>query len=160
MMRFGLLVTCAVLLSASGATAQSCPPGHPSAPWPGPAFVPTANCQGWVPAGPITAPVLTANGVKGPLVSTDYLSQTLQDLPPDASIQVVRLTPDEGAYQLLVVVRRPGETSAELRFYQIDRIEVLPPNLPRQVTCPAGFVQTITPGGCVPPNHPLARQMR
>lgn len=45
-----------VLLSALSASAQTCPPGQPSSPWPGPAFVPTADCQGWVPANHPQAP--------------------------------------------------------------------------------------------------------
>jgi hypothetical protein len=37
-------------LMAAPASAQTCPTGQPASAWPGPAFVPTADCQGWVPA--------------------------------------------------------------------------------------------------------------
>ena len=33
-----------------------CPPGKPSTPSPGPLFVPTANCEGWIPANHPDAP--------------------------------------------------------------------------------------------------------
>ncbi len=32
------------------AQTDGCPPGQPSSPFPGPGFVPTTDCQGWVPA--------------------------------------------------------------------------------------------------------------
>ena len=34
---------------AVGGSGASCPPGRPSSPRPGPSFVPTADCNGWVP---------------------------------------------------------------------------------------------------------------
>lgn len=43
-------VLAALVLSVTSAAGQSCPAGMPASPWPGPAFVPTANCRGWVPA--------------------------------------------------------------------------------------------------------------
>ncbi len=45
-----LLSVVLVLLSFGSASAQTCPTGSPATPWPGPAFVPTADCRGWVPA--------------------------------------------------------------------------------------------------------------
>lgn len=47
-----LTLVCVLLLSASSAFAQSfdCPVGSPASLRPGPSFVPTTNCQGWVPA--------------------------------------------------------------------------------------------------------------
>lgn len=52
-----LLSFATLVLLARPAGAQTvCPPGHPSAPWPGPAFVPTADCQGWIPANHPMAP--------------------------------------------------------------------------------------------------------
>ncbi len=135
------------LLVAPAARAQCAP----SAPWPGPGFVPSPDCQGWLPSNMAGAPpALTATIVKGPLVSPDYLSQDLQDIPVDATVQVVRLTPAEGVYQLLVVVRRPGETTAQLRFYRLGSVPEPPPAVTNTVTCPQGFVQTVTPWSCVP----------
>ena len=42
--------------------AQSpCPPGKPSSPNPGSGFVPTANCEGWIPANHPDAPGMPTN---------------------------------------------------------------------------------------------------
>lgn len=46
------------VVSARLASAQACPPGQPSSPWPGPLFVPSADCRGWVPANHPQAPTV------------------------------------------------------------------------------------------------------
>lgn len=45
----GLGLTGALTLTAIAQQPTTCPPGMPAAPWPGPLFVPTQDCQGWVP---------------------------------------------------------------------------------------------------------------
>lgn len=53
------LLTLAVLLLPSAVYAQGnahCIPGQPSSPWPGPLFVATLDCQGWVPMNHPAAP--------------------------------------------------------------------------------------------------------
>jgi len=37
-------------IASAQPTNYGCPAGTPAAPWPGSIFVPTTNCQGWVPA--------------------------------------------------------------------------------------------------------------
>jgi len=48
---FTAAATAAGLISAGGGGAAACPPGQPPFPSPGPSFVPTADCQGYVPIG-------------------------------------------------------------------------------------------------------------
>lgn len=69
---FGAGLAC--LLAVTTATAQQpnagCPAGQPSSPWPGPAFVPSYDCQGWVPANhPLAHPPVepTPNPITPPL---------------------------------------------------------------------------------------------
>lgn len=88
-MKASLVVVAAVLCLARAASAQTtCPAGMPASPWPGPAFVPTADCQGWVPAnhplaGPVVAPP-TGEMPPGALISQNIYAG-LEGLPTSVS---------------------------------------------------------------------------
>lgn len=87
-MRHIFVVLSVTILTARAASAQTCPPGQPASPWPGPAFVPTADCRGWVPANhPLAAPIAPApTGIMPPaaLVAQDIYS-ALEGLPATVS---------------------------------------------------------------------------
>lgn len=83
-----ILVGLIVLFFASTASAQTCPVGSPATPWPGPAFVPTSDCKGWVPANHPTASALlpAPSGETPPvsLVGQDIYTK-LEGLPAQVS---------------------------------------------------------------------------
>jgi hypothetical protein len=67
----GLCLLASVMVTAAAQQPNTgCPAGQPAAPWPGAGFVPTFNCQGWVPANhPLAKPPAepTPNPVTPPL---------------------------------------------------------------------------------------------
>ena len=78
---------------------------------------------------------------------------TSLSVPPDAQVQVLRLAVEDAPLKLLVVTKVPGEGFARFQFLTMDA----PATHPDDPICPPSFVPTVQPGGCVPPNHPLAR---
>ena len=119
---------------------------------------------GLVLAALTTVAVVAAS--KGFTIEPNYTQETLVNVSFDAKIdtQVVPVMVPGELPRLVVIVRRPGDVDAEIRFYNIrTTLPPVPPPGPQQpvpgdVLCPPSFVPTIATGGCVPLNHPLARK--
>lgn len=132
-MKHGLLSAACVLSFVSNASA-ACPAGQPAAPWPGPGFVPTTNCQGWVPRNhPLAMPDDPTPSAPLPVPPTGLM--------PPATLAA------QGVYTALEL---PAQVSARaggltaLRGWAVDcALGLFPPSLELREVKPDGSTRQI-----------------
>lgn len=161
----GIAALSVLLLTNTGsAQVAGCPAGQPSIPSPGPGFVPTSDCLGWVPANhPLARPGSMPQAPPPPPPSTPMPAASCpagQPPIPSPGPGFVPTSDCRGWVPANHPLARTGSTPPPS-----------PPSTPSTpmapASCPAGQPPTPSPGpgfvpttdclGWVPANHPLAR---
>ena len=102
-----------------------CPPGKPSSPWPGPAFVPSRDCEGWVPKD-------------HPLAGDDVLT------PPTGIVPAAAAQDIYSALEVPRLLSAAAGGLTQIRGWVVDcPLGTFPPQFPITVTRADGFAMVV-----------------